>query len=265
MTTLSSNAPPFTRGEETYRASPSLNVRCSAGLLAGMLAALSLGGCGLATTRIDAEDSRVFLPAARATLDLSEGKQPPSQAQTGHAVEIGIAGARGSDSQSLPAGQAPIILNDTVFLPPQDLKNEFAFSFADVSWRWRRFSGEGSLGLEVLAGLGYSSLGLTVSSPAQRASDHFATWGPQAGLGLIWRMRPTTSLQARAVGFLSGATLGVNETFRLELSVSQAFHENLSLRVGYAVWEVKGQEQASMSDFQLRFSGPMLALDISGR
>jgi len=242
-----------------------VNVRCPAILLAGSLAALSLGGCGLAATRIDAEDNRVFLPAVRATLNLSESKQPPSQPQTGHAVEIGIAGARGRDSQSLAAGQAPIILNDTVFLPPQELKNEFAFSFADISWRWRKFPKEGALGLEVLAGLGYSSLGLTVSSPAQSSSDHFTSWGPQAGLGLIWRMQPTTSLQARAVGFLSGTTLGVNETFRFELFVSKAFHENLSLRVGYAVWEVKGQGQTSMSDFLLRFSGPLLALDISGR
>jgi hypothetical protein len=230
-----------------------------------MLAALSLGGCGLATTRVDAEDNRVFLPAVRATLDLGEGKQPPSEPQTGYAVEIGITGARGSDSQFLSSGQAPVILNDTVFLPPQELKNEFAFSFADVSWRWRKFPGKGLLGLEVLAGVGYSSLGLTVSSPTQRASDHFATWGPQAGLGLIWRMQTTTSLQARAVGFLSGTTLGVNEASRVELFLAKTFHENLSLRLGYAVWNVKGQGQNSMSDFQLRFSGPVLALDISGR
>jgi hypothetical protein len=234
-------------------------------LFAGMLAALSLAGCGQLTSRIEAEDNRVFLPAMRAALNLSEGRESPSRPQTGHAVEIGVAGMRGSDSQSLAAGDLPIVLNNTTFSAPQQLRNEFAFYFADVSWRWRKFPGERPLGLEVLAGLGYSSLGLTVSSPTQRASEHFATWGPQAGIGLIWRIEPTTSLQARAAGFLSGSSEGANQATRFELFVAKAFSENLTLRAGYAGWEVRGDDQVGTSDFRLRFSGPVLAIDISAR
>ena len=234
-------------------------------LFAAMLAALPLAGCGLVTTRIEAEDNSVFLPAMRAALNLSEVREAPSRPQTGHGVEIGWAGARGSDRQSLAASDPPIVLNNTTFSAPQQLRNDFAFSFTDISWRWRKFPGERPLGLEVLAGGGYSSLSLTVSSLAQQASNHFASWGPQAGIGLIWRIEPTTSLQARAVGFLSAADKGVNKAARYELFVSKAFHENLTLRAGYARWEVTGQRQISMSDFRLRFSGPVLALDIGVR
>jgi hypothetical protein len=223
-----------------------------------------LGGCGLLpTTRIDAEDNRVFLPALRAGINLSESKQAPSQPQTGHAIELGVSYARGSDSQVLAAGQAPIILNGTTFNPPQQLRTDFNFYFADISWRWRKFFRERSLGLEVLAGAGYSSLGLTVSSPTQRASENFGTWGPQAAVGLIWRWRPDTSVQARVAGFLSGADRGANEMARFELFAAKAFHENLTLRAGYAGWEVKGQGLADMSDFRLRFSGPFLGLDLN--
>lgn len=237
--------------------------RCAtARLLAGMLATLALGGCGLLpTTRIDAEDNRVFLPALRADINFGDGKQAVSEPHTGNAIEFGISKAKGSDSQSIATGQSPIILNGTTFTAPQQLRNDFDYNFANISWRWRKFFAERSLGLEVTAGAGFSSLDLTVSSPTQRASDHHFTRGPQAGVGLIWRLNPSTSLQGRVSEFISAADQGVNRMMRYELFIAKAFHENLTLRAGYAAWDVNGQGQSGMSDFQLRLSGPALALD----
>jgi len=233
--------------------------------LIGVLAVLALAGCGLPTSRIDAEDNRVFIPSMRTAFNLSEGREAPSEPQTGHAVEFGYVKARGGDSQFLAAGQAPVVIGGQTFSAPQQLRNQFDFSFADVSWRWRKFFDGRALGLEVLAGLGNARLDLAVSSTAQQASESFSTQGPQAGAGLLWRLQPGTSLQARASGFVSASGRGVNEAVRSELSLAQVLHENLGVRVGFSSWEVKGQGQDGISDFRLRFSGPSLMLEMNFR
>jgi hypothetical protein len=232
-------------------------VKCSY-LLAAALIASSLAGC-VSTTRIEAVDNRLFVPSLRASVNLTQGTEAPSEPRSGHAIEFEVTGARGSDSQTLAAGQSPVILNGTTFPAPLELKNEFDFRFADVSWRWRKFSANRSLGFETFIGLGYAWLDLTVSSPTQQASQNFTTLGPQGGLGLIWRLQPGASLQARIAGFVS-AREGVNRASRAEIFLVKALGENVTARAGYAAWEVKGQDLAGMSDFRLRFSGPSLGL-----
>jgi len=229
-------------------------------LFVAALTAFSLGGC-LSTTRIDAEDNRVFLPSVRGVVNLTESKEPPSQPRDGHALEFEATRARGSDSQSLTAGQSPVILNNTTFSPPQQLRNDFDFRFASASWRWRKFFADRSLGLETFAGLGHAWLDLSVASPSQQASEHFSTLGPQGGVGLIWRLHPGTSLQGRIAGFIS-ATDGVNRAVRGEVFLVKGLGENVTARAGYVGWEAKGHALSSVSDFRLRFSGPALGLEL---
>ncbi len=234
-------------------------MKCSY-LFVAALTAFSLGGC-LSTTRIDAEDNRVFLPSVRGVVNLTESKESPSQPRDGHALEFEATRARGSDSQSLTAGQSPVILNNTTFSPPQQLRNDFDFRFASASWRWRKFFADRSLGLETFAGLGYAWLDLRVASPSQQASEHFSTLGPQGGGGLIWRMHPGTSLQGRIAGFVS-ATDGVNRAVRGEVFLVKGLGENVTARAGYVGWEAKGHALSGVSDFRLRFSGPALGLEL---
>ena len=228
-----------------------------------MLAVLALGGCSLPTTRIDAEDNRVFLPSFRAAVNLSGEMEAASQPREGHAIEFGIARARGGDRQVLGAGQSPVVIGNTSFSAPQQLRNDFDFSYAEVSWRWRKFFPNRSLGLEVLVGLGNPRLDLAVSSATQQASESFSTRGPQAGVGLIRRLNQDTSIQARVSAFVSAYDRGVNELARYEVSLTKAFHEIVTLRAGWAGWEVKGQSQDGISDFRLRFSGPTLVLELN--
>jgi hypothetical protein len=232
-------------------------MKCSH-LLVGALTAFSLGGCQ-STTRIDADDNRLFLPSVRGSVNLTRGKEAPSEPQDGHAIEFEAFRARGRDSQSLAAGQSPVILDGRTFSAPQQLRNDFDFWFGDISWRWRKFFGGRSLGLETFAGLGYAGLDLSVSSPGQQASQHFSTLGPQGGVGLIWRMHPGTTLQARIADFVS-AKDGVNRATRAEVFLVKALGRNVTARAGYAGWEVKGQALTNISDFRLRFSGPALGL-----
>jgi len=234
-------------------------MKCSH-LLVGALTALSLGGClSLDTTRIDAEDNRVFLPSVRGSVNLTQSKESPSQPQNGHALEFEAFKARGSDSQSLAAGQSPVILDRTIFSAPQELRNDFDFHFVDISWRWRKFFGGRSLGLETFAGLGHAWLDLTVSSTGQQASRHFSTLGPQGGVGLLWRLHPGTTLQGRIAGFVSAAD-GVNRATRAEVFLVKALGENVTARAGYASWVAEGHALSGISDFRLRFSGPALEL-----
>lgn len=232
-------------------------------LLGVILASAVLGGCGMVSTRIEAEDSKVFIPALRASFNFNEDKHAASEPQTGHAIEFDITKTNGSDSQFLDTGQSPISLNNTTFNGPQQLRNDFNFDFASASWRWRKFFNERSLGLEVFAGAGRSSLGLKVSSPAQQASGNYVTWGPQGGAGLIWRFSQGSSLQGRVSAFISTHNDGVDNFFRSEIFYAKSFNENLALRIGYAECEVRGQDRLGNSDFKITFSGPILALDMN--
>lgn len=235
-------------------------LRYAAGVrfFAGVLAMLTLGGC-LATIKVD--DKHVFLPALRAGIQLGDGEQVASEPQTGRAIEVGLGGGRGSGNQYL-ASQDQIVFNNLSFTGPQQLNNDFDFYFADIALRWRKFLWEQSLALELLAGVGASSLGLAVSSPTQRVSGRFDNAGVQGGAGMIWRVRPSTSIQARLALFNSGANQGVKTIGRYELFFAQALDKNLILRAGYAGWEINGSCGAGMSAFKLRFSGPALVLGL---
>jgi len=234
----------------------------SSRLLIGAFAGLALGGCsGPGTTRIDAKDNPVFLPSLRASFTFAKGNEATSEPQDGQAFEVGISGARGRDSQALAAGQLPVSLGGKTINGPEQLKNEFDFSFTSVSWRLRK-SLDRTMAFEVLVGAGYSRLDLTASSSTERASEHFSTLGPQAGVGLIWRVHPTTSIQARYTRFVA-ALDGVNRLAQGEIFLVKALHENLIVRAGYAGWEAKGTHISFSSDFRLRFSGPALGLELS--
>jgi hypothetical protein len=104
---------------------------------------------------------------------------------------------------------------------------------------------------------------LTVASPTQRASDHFGNYGPQGGVALIWRMRPSTSLHARLSGFVSSSDTGIKDMVRYELFVAQALGDSLTMRAGYAKWAIDGDAGYSESNFKSTFSGPMLDLGLN--
>lgn len=231
-------------------------------LLVGLLAISTLTGC-ITATPIEANDPHVFLPSLRASASLDDDTKTPADPQTGHAIEFEFVKTKGTGNQSLAAGQQPIVLNNTTFTAPQQLRNDFDFNYADISFRWRKFFRERSLGLEVSGGIGHTSLGLDVTSPTQRASEHFAAYGPQGGVALIWRMRPSTSLHARVSGFVSRSSPGIRDLGRYELFVAQALGDNLALRAGYAKWEVNGEGGIGQSDFRMTFSGPVLDIGLN--
>lgn len=228
-----------------------------------ILAILYLGGCCCATTRIEARDTRVFLPSFRAAQNLTVGKEAPSRPQDGHAVELGYMQARGSDDQALDAGSPKLQLGDQTFTGPLGLSNTFDFSMLDLSWRWRKFPGNRPIGMEVLAGIGNPRLNLAVSSMSKDASESFDTLGVRAGFGMIWRLDATTSVQGRFAFFLASTYEGVNEVRHTELSIAKALADNVTLRAGYSAWEVFGQAQVGTSDFRLIFSGPSLVFELN--
>jgi hypothetical protein len=234
----------------------------SARLLAGLFSTLVLSGC-LTFTPIVADDPHVFLPSLRAAVSLDDNKQAAAEPQAGRAIEFEYVQAKGHGDQNLATGQNPVYYSGKTFSAPQQLRNDFDFNYADISFRWRKFFRERSLGLEVSGGIGHTSLGLNVSSPTQRASDHFGTFGPQVGVALIWRMQPSTSLHARLSGFVSSSDTGINDLTRSELFVARTLGDNLALRAGYAKWTVNGYAGSGESNFKATFSGPVLDLGLN--
>lgn len=240
--------------------------RCAtlAPLLAGLLLTLALEGCSnFNATPIVAKDYQVATWEFRMASKL-DAEQRLSLPNTEDAIEFGITATKGSADQSLASGQPPVILNKTSFNSPQQLKNEFDFTYADFSRRFRYFNllGYVPLGLEVTAGAGYSSVGLKVSSTTQSASNHAESLGIRVGGGLIYRLHTNNSIQARASMFK--ATLqesGANQITRFELVYAKEFLHRFRLRAGIAGWNVYGIMMLG-SDFNLQFYGPFAALDL---
>lgn len=232
-------------------------------LFAGLLLTLALGGCtNTSTTRILAKDPTVAFGELRMAYNLDNDKQP-ALPHTGNAIEFGAIKTRGSADQSLAAGQKPIIIGDTTFTAPQQLRNDVDFTYYDLSWRGRYFDilYDSKLALELFFGAGYSEVGLKVSSATQVAAERIENFGARAGGGLIYRLSPSSSFQARGSIFWAPLTYAVHDIGRYELVYAKAFLDNFRLRVGYARLHVFGYNSGK-SDFQLDFSGPILALDL---
>ena len=224
----------------------------------GTLFACTLGGCSgfPATSDIHVDDSNVFVPNVRASLNLTGAKETPSEPRSGHGIEFLALTASGMGSQSI-SGQPPVVWGGKTFSSPQTLQHDFRFSYYDVSYRWRRFFHGGPVGLEVLAGAAYATLGLTVSSPTQQATETFSSSGLSSGVGLIWLVRLGSSVQARYT--FIGAS---NSLQRVEGFLVQALGRNVSMRAGFVWWKVDAVSAGPQSEILMQFSGPSLGLDL---
>jgi hypothetical protein len=239
-----------------------------------LLAADTLTSC--ATTRqtsdISASHSGAIIPAARVSKSLSPHEGPPSEPQTGNAIEVGVTRASGTSSQSLGPGSQPILFGDQTFSAPQQLDHKFDFNYVDLAYRYRLFFGAGNFGIEALLGLGYGDLGLRVSSSSKQASEHISSAGLVGGLGALWRFRPGTSLQSRYTLFASGNDNHLSNAARFDLYLAQAVGRNFALRAGFTTWTIESKREsatdsagvpsgAALSPVHVKISGPALGLD----
>jgi hypothetical protein len=162
--------------------------------------------------------------------------------------------------------EAPVTWGGRRFNAPVTLEHEFDFRFVEVAYRYRKFFGRAqALGMEALIGLAYADLDLTVSSPSQRASESVSNPGIVGGFGLLWKFRPTTSVQSRLAIFTSGDE-DVSYVGRFDLYLAQALSRSTALRAGFASWQVRTETDEislnSRSDARVRFSGLALGLDV---
>jgi hypothetical protein len=240
---------------------PSPNLR-----LLALPAAAALAACALldpADNDITFANNNTFIPSVRVSASISPSRGSPSEPQSGHGVELDVAGGRSSDTQALSAGQAPVLFGGQTFTGPQQLHSDFDFRFVELAYRYRKFFGRSqAFGIEVLGGAGDADLSLAISGATQRASKTFSGIGAVGSFGALWRFRPTTSLQARYTEFASSA----GDAHRFDLYVAQALGRNAALRAGFAQWnfDLEGDRNASArpSTIGVRFSGPALALDL---
>ena len=228
-----------------------------------LLLAPCLAGC-IATTPIQVTDRSASQPSARVSFQLSGDQETPSRPHDGVAFELGATGRSGSAGQSLAAGQPDVVLGGQTFTGPLQLTNQVDFRYYEGVFRVRKFFND-ALGIEALIGLGYTSLDLAVSAPGQRATEDRSRGGLAVGLGGVWRVLPSTSLQARWTGFSSfDAIFFPTEPMtntRVELHLVQALGRNAALRAGWTEWRLSS-ENSPNSDFKATFSGPALGLEL---
>jgi hypothetical protein len=232
--------------------------------------ACALAGCAelTPTSDINASDRSVVIPSGRITIDLSRRGEAPAVPHTGHAIELGASGGSGGDEQQLAAGEPPVAFGGRTFDAPAVLRHEFDFRFYELAYRYRHFF-DGGFGIEGLGGVGFAELDFGVASAAQSARQKMSNGGVLGGFGLLWKLRPTTALQARAGVFFGGLGQDVSTITRLEVYAAQALGRHAALRAGWSAWNVRsfpegnGNPGSLDSSIRLRFSGPALGLDLA--
>ena len=223
------------------------------------LTACLVAGCTSTGTAIDIGDHRVFVPSAR--VSLGTRSEMPSDPQPGGALELGVSYASGKSQQSLSAGQR-IDMGDQSFSGPRETTNEVKAAMLDGALRQRFFGASQRVGFEVLLGLAYSQLVFAVSSADRRGANTDGSLGVLFGAGVLWRVQPGTSAQARLSFFRAGGFFGETEVNRVELALVQAVGRHAALRAGWSFWAIDASHLLG-SEVSARLSGPTLGLDLS--
>lgn len=229
--------------------------------------AVLLAGCAGPVTPppsdIEIRDRGVVQPSLRIGTNFRPGAEVPAHLPGGFGFEVGVTHARGDDTQTLAAGQQPVVLDGRAFAAQQELRHEFELSFFDVSWRLRHYLHDGPVGIELLAGFASADLDLAVSSVAQSARESLDSYGVTLGIGAVWRIRPGTTLQSRLTFYDAFPGDGVDDARRLEVALVQALGRNVALRAGYAAWRMQTDRDDHVSNVDLKFSGPVLGLELA--
>ena len=222
-----------------------------------LLPVAALCACGSApTTTIEVRDHGL-VPDARAIVALGAAQSAPDAR---FALELGVTGFSGSSNQAVGSGAPPVKLEGRTFTPPVELQNEFDFRYGEVAWRFRIFPEGGRLGLELLAGLGYGNLDVSVATPALRAAESYSAGALVAGGGMLVKLWPSAALHARFM-YSEFLSTDIDNAQRFELMLAQQLGQNFGVRAGYAAWKVE-RERSTGSDVQVRFSGPALGIDL---
>ena len=227
-----------------------------------LLLAPVLAGC-IATTPVKITDHNVFQPSARVSIQLSGEPEVPSRPHDGAAFEFSVTGGNGSDGQSLAAGALPVVVGGQTFTGPQQLNHKFEFRYVESVYRLRLFLND-ALGFEGLIGLGYASFDLTTTAPGRRATEDRGDGGFAGGIGGLWRVLPSTSLQARVSFFESFGDISEDDGIsarRIDIHAVQAFGRNVALRAGWSDWKLKSKNSPN-SEIKARFYGPALGLEL---
>jgi hypothetical protein len=235
-----------------------------------ILASAALSGCvccgSFTGTDVSITDREAFVPSGRLSIDIGRGRvDAPAVPHTGHSLELGLSGTSGEDVQNVSAGEPPVRVANRSFTGPAELHHEYDWTFAEVAYRYRKFFGSGAFGIEALGGIARAQLDLTTSSATQRASDKIDNYGPVGGFGIVWKIRPTTSLQSRFSLFVATGDEADFEVERLDLYVAQSLGRNVALRAGWSSWRVEIDRFFSFgldSGIRASFSGFALGLDV---
>ena len=217
-------------------------------------------GCSSTGTSIETDEGGRFVPSARVGISFARDAQP-SDPHDGGALELGVATVKGRSTQTLASGQS-VEIGDETFNGPATIENETRATVFDGVLRWRRFTESRVLGIELLGGLGYINMDFTTRAGSQQGRDGFSSLGLLGGIGGIWRIGPSTSLQARYSLFITGGWFEESDMTRLEIGLVQALGRNFALRAGYQSWVIESRE-VWRSEISSKLRGPSLGVELN--
>jgi hypothetical protein len=211
-------------------------------LLLAFVAATLVSGVAHAQGDIEATELGAFIPSLRLSVNIGAAEGPVLP-RSEHAIEAGISGGSGEDEQNLGERAQ---FGGRSFPTGTTLRHEFDFRFAEVAYRYQRFFGDSrAFGMELLGGVGFAEFEFSTRSTTQSASEKMSNVGLVGGIGVVWRFRPSASLQSRLTLFGSGDSDGVTGAARFDLHVAWAFTRNFGVRAGVANWGIVSERSGA--------------------
>jgi hypothetical protein len=226
--------------------------------------ALLSAGCAIENETIKGEDTDTFFYGGRVSWEFADSPAAGESTRSSKSfLELDVSSSSSRFDQQVQVGHA-VQIGNTQFVGPVEVEVDFDLTrvLGNLRHSVREASG---LGLDLLLGLGYYDLDVTLSSPTQHGSDNFTGLGLLLGLALVYE--PTHWLGAYVEGSLNPSQSRVYDSYidinTLELGLNWRLQEHIALRTFWRKVVYKADDGQQSADLDLTASGPGVALSFS--
>jgi hypothetical protein len=211
------------------------------------------------------------VPSVGVSIDVAGKSSVQDHTMLSHAIDMGFTYARARRKQDRDLGDQPVNFGGQSFserggTDDGDIQWTSNIQLAHIGYRPRWWIANSNFALEGVIGVGWAGLGIKgVANSGKAAAERMSNAGFVYGIGGIWRFAQATSLQVRALGFVSGDDDGVSSAGRFDVTVAHALTRNLQVRGGFGgVSAYSARENADDNNLRspIRASGGGLFLGV---
>lgn len=218
---------------------------------------VTLNGC--TNVNIEGKDGQARFPEGEVVvvLDKKENGEMPRRYNT---ISAGYVRTEGDNKQTLDAGDY-IDVNGTQVFGPTTVKNNVKLSVGYLRFVRHMFVNE-HFEWNWGAGLGYSKLNYTGTTPFQQVTFEDSAIGLHGQIGLGYHFAPQVAIEGGIGGYVFSSDYD-SELFTSQLVFAVKPVEAIRLFAGYRRWQYYFSGTNGMSDIDYLFSGPTAGLTLS--